>query len=91
MIFAAMTRNVSPLRPYPSAILQQRCAGGCAPPANISFVKDCLHPFLRQMVRDKGPRDPAADDGHLAGFIVFERWIVGKKAIFQEPERISRP
>jgi hypothetical protein len=44
-----------------------------------------------QIVRDKGPRDPAADDGHLAGFIVFERWIVGKKDIFQEPERMSRP
>jgi hypothetical protein len=29
-------------------ILQQRCAGGSAAGANISFVgKDCLHPFLR--------------------------------------------
>jgi hypothetical protein len=72
-------------------LLQERCAGGSVAGANISFVyKDCLHPFLRQMLCHQSPRDPAADDGHLPGFIVFERGVAGKEAIFQEPERMSR-
>jgi hypothetical protein len=72
-------------------ILQQGCTGSGASGANISCVhQDCLHPFLRQMIRDQGPRDPPADDGDFAGFIVFKRGIVGKQAVFQAPERMSR-
>jgi hypothetical protein len=72
-------------------ILQQRCAGGSAAGADISFVyKDCLHPFPHQLMRDQGSRDPPANDGHFAGFIVLKRGVVGKKAVLQAPKRMSR-
>ena len=74
MIFAAMTLNVMPLPP----ILQQGYAGGSTAVADISLSTRTV----------STPSRAPANDGHFAGSS-FKRGIVGKKAVFQVPKRMS--